>query len=302
MGGGVWLFDAGVLRHRADRLRRLVRRRRSLDRTPRRGWERVRTGDDAVSGRTTRMGRSTTSPTIDRWQATPAASLPTSTPRRPTPGRQLRLPAADQPPTGATELLTGEPVSQWLGDRLGGTARQRQVPASQRRPTNDASNSTVAAENLFSIYVERRRQPRDGVLAAHGGLHHPRQAGTQRFYLAQIDAEALVRRASCCSSTPGDLPGERRNPRTLSPNKACATTPRSITAPMRMGSPSDSGSGATGRTRSRRTNPGAAARSTTRSSSSPPLASCQLRLRRPPPEWREDRGRLVEDRVPGGRR
>ena len=72
--------------------------------------------------------------------------------------------------------------------------------------TSDPANNAVAAENLFSILVRSAGQPRvygGGRMAAYTNL----AAGTQTFYLAQIDAIHAGKTMDITLFDPGDVQG-----------------------------------------------------------------------------------------------
>lgn len=73
--------------------------------------------------------------------------------------------------------------------------------------TSDPANDNIAAENLFSIHVNSSGKPRvygGGRMAAYTNL----KAGTQRFYLAQIERAHAGKTMDITLFDPGDVSGD----------------------------------------------------------------------------------------------
>ena len=73
--------------------------------------------------------------------------------------------------------------------------------------TSDSANDAIAAENLFSIHVTGGAQPRvygAGRMAAYNNL----EAGTQRFYLAQVEDRHAGKTLDITLFDPGDVSGD----------------------------------------------------------------------------------------------
>ena len=70
--------------------------------------------------------------------------------------------------------------------------------------TSDPANNTIAAENLFSIQVSSGKVYGGGRMAAYTNL----KAGTQRFYLAQVEAAHAGKTMDITLFDPGDVSGD----------------------------------------------------------------------------------------------